>query len=43
MYQVGTSKHVRFEEMLNVIEDIADRFTLMFTHISLTSVKAAFK
>ncbi|XP_034257046.1 KICSTOR complex protein C12orf66-like [Thrips palmi] len=42
MYQVGTSKHVRFEDMLNVIEDIADRFSLMFTHISLTSVKTAF-
>lgn len=43
MHQLGTSKQVRFEEMLSTIEDIADRFSLMFTHISLTSVKTAFK
>ncbi|KAJ1522183.1 hypothetical protein ONE63_002493 [Megalurothrips usitatus] len=42
MHLVGTSKQVRFEEMLLVIEDITNRFSLMFTHISLTSVKAAF-
>ncbi|KAK3920592.1 KICSTOR complex protein C12orf66-like protein [Frankliniella fusca] len=42
MHQAGTSKQVRFEEMLSVIEDIADRFSLMFAHISLTSVKTAF-
>lgn len=43
MHQVGTSKHVRFEEMLAVIEDITDRYSLSFNHISLTSIKAAFQ
>jgi len=43
MQVMGTGKQMKFEELLVIIEDIHQRYSLAFTHISMTSVKASFR
>ncbi|XP_045479145.1 KICSTOR subunit 2-like [Harmonia axyridis] len=42
IYQMGSGKHLRYLELLNLTENIIQRNALCFTDISLTPVKAVF-